>query len=77
MEKTKTVREVLEEVVEMLNEIKVPMSEIDAIGIPIARSINGINACLGAMATNEQRPAEEVMEEPGIELISDPSSIQE
>lgn len=57
MEETKSVKEVLEDVVNMLSGIKVPMSEIDAIGIPIARSINGIKACINAMVEdNVQEP---------------------
>lgn len=53
MGESKTIREVLEDVLKILNDIKVPMSEIDNIGIPVARSINGIKACLEAMTEND------------------------
>ena len=54
MEESKTVKEVLEDVIKTLSNIKVPMSEIDAIGIPIARSINGIKACINAIDNQEE-----------------------
>ena len=60
MGESKTIREVLEDVVKMLSGIKVPMSEIDDIGIPVARSINGIKACLEAMTEPEIAETEKI-----------------
>lgn len=73
MEETKSVKEVLEDVVNMLSGIKVPMSEIDAIGLPIARSINGIKACLNAMVENDVQELPK-NEEPILEILPEEES---
>ena len=54
--KPMTLKEILIDICKMLGEIDVPASKIEQIGIPIARSINGIQVCIKAMehAENEE-----------------------
>lgn len=48
-ERTMTIKEILIDVCRMLGNIDVPATKIEQIGIPIARSINGIQVCIDAM----------------------------
>lgn len=57
MENKVTVKDVLEEVMETLNGISIPVSQIDDIGLPIARAIGGIKACVDAMEKAETEEA--------------------
>lgn len=69
MEPKMTVKDVLKDVMDTLNNISIPMSQIDDIGMPIARAINGIKICVEAMEkaeteeamknATEEKPAEE------------------
>ena len=71
MENQVTVKDVLNDVNKILNNINVPVSMVETIGIPIARAVSGINMCLNAFsqqeaqqAAEEDKPAElEVTEE--------------
>ena len=58
---TITVKELIERVIEELENIKVPIAEVDAIGIPIAGCINNLKNCIEAFrrAEAEQRKAQE------------------
>ena len=67
MEGTMTVKDVLNDVVETLNGISVPMSQINDIGLPIAKSINNIKACVEAMERAEKDQAEKETAEAGDE----------
>lgn len=58
MDTKMTVKDVLKDVMDTLNNISIPMSQLDDIGMPIARAINGIKACVDAM---EKAEAEEAM----------------
>lgn len=65
MENQTTVKDVLTDVVSTLNEINVPMSKLNEIGLPIARAIQGINICLDAFNRQEaqqQKPEIEIVE---------------
>ena len=59
MENKTTVKDVLIDVSNLLNNIKVPMSMINEIGLPIAQALQGINACLGAFEVQEAQQAAE------------------
>lgn len=67
MEGTMTVKDVLKDVIETLNNISVPMSQINDIGLPIAKSINNIKACVEAMESAEKDQAEKETAEAGDE----------
>lgn len=57
-----TVMDVLVDVCQMLKDIKIPISEVEGIGIPVARAINGIQLCIETFkieAEKQQKPAEE------------------
>lgn len=45
----KTVKEVLEDVVDALNGIKISVKEMDEIGTPIRFALNGLNVCIDAI----------------------------
>ena len=62
--KVVTVKDILIDVKGMLGDINVLASRIDDIGIPIARSINGIQACLDAI-DREETKEEQTQEEGG------------
>ena len=64
MENQTTVKDVLTDVVRILNEINVPVNKINEIGLPIARAIQGINICLDAFNRQEQEA-----HEPEIEVV--------
>ena len=50
---TMTVQEMLEKTVAELNEIQVPMAQLESIGFPLARGIMNIRMCIDAMKTAE------------------------
>lgn len=64
--KEMTMKDILKDVLKMLNDIKIPMSEIETIGIPVGRAINGIQICVDAIEKAEQEEAQ-----PVIELVPD------
>ena len=53
-EKTVTALEVLREVNGILNNISIPMSHLNDIGMPVAQAITGIQMCIDAMAKSEE-----------------------
>lgn len=55
MENEVTVLDVLKDAMETLNKISIPMSMINDIGLPLARSINSIKACVDAMEEAEAK----------------------
>ena len=67
MENQTTVKEVLRDVNKLLNEINIPISMVESIGIPVARAINGIQLCLNAF--EEQDKARQEDHEPEIEIV--------
>jgi len=64
-----TVKDVLADVVKVLGEISVPVTQLESIGIPVAKAINGIKLCLDAMEREEQKAAAPAPGEPMIELV--------
>ena len=64
-----TVEEILKDVCRILGDIDVPVAKLETIGIPIAKSINGINICLEAICREQKKE-----EEPEI-TISDPEIV--
>lgn len=60
-----TVKEVVENVIKELGAIPVPVNQMESIGFPIARSIQGLNSCIDAW--NEEEAKEQ--QEPVIELV--------
>ena len=71
-QKDMTVREVLVEIDRQLSDIKVPMSEIETIGMVIARAISGIRVCVDAMDRADAERAKQ--EEPAkLEVVPEPA----
>ena len=62
METKMTAKDILKDVLNILSGIKVPMTEIETIGIPVGRAINGIQICVGAMERAEQEEAQKRQE---------------
>ena len=60
-----TVNDILIDVRNILNGISLPISQVESIGIPVARAISGLNLCIGAF--EQQEKAQE--HEPKIEVI--------
>lgn len=60
MEEKLTITQVLEITVGMLEEIEVPMKCMDSIGVPVARAIMNLKACI-----NSQKPQESPEETDG------------
>lgn len=72
--KEMTMKDILKDVLKMLNDIKIPMSEIETIGIPVGRAINGIQICVNAIEKAEQEEAQKAQEaQPVIELVPEPA----
>lgn len=63
METKMTVKDVLKDVMDTLNGISIPVSQLDSIGMPVARAINGIKACVDAMEKAEAEEAAKAEEE--------------
>lgn len=63
MEPKMTVKDVLKDVMDTLNGISIPVSQIDDIGMPVARAINGIKACVDAMEKAEAEAVAKAMAE--------------
>ena len=61
--KQMTVKEILIDVINKLGNIRIPTSEVESIGIPVAQAINGIKMCVDAFTEAEKQ------EEPEIELV--------
>ena len=65
-----TIKDVLTDIRNQLNEIKIPVSQIENIGIPVARAINGIQLCIDTFQQAESGQGQEPKEdEPEIELV--------
>ena len=64
-----TVMDVLKDVQKILGEINVPVSQIDSIGIPIARALDGVRICVDAIenGAKEKIEKEESADEPADE----------
>ena len=60
--KAMTVKDVLKDVLNLLNGIKSPISELETIGMPVGRAINGIKMCVDAMERDEQERARQEAE---------------
>lgn len=66
MDNQMTVKDVLNDVIKLLNGINIPVSMVETVGIPVARAINGINLCINAF--DEQEKAKQAEQEPEIEI---------
>lgn len=53
MENKMTVKDILIDVNKLLNEINIPVAQVESIGIPVARAINGIQLCIDAINMQE------------------------
>ena len=62
MEPKLTVKDVLKDVLNLLNDVKVPISEIETIGIPVGRAINGIKICIEAFERDDLEKAKQEAE---------------
>jgi hypothetical protein len=71
-----TVKDILQDVIKKLNDIKVPMSMIESIGIPVAQCISGIKLCVDAIEKNEVEE-QKAAEEPKLELVADDESAED
>ena len=72
MENVMTTKDVLTDVSKMLSEITIPVTQVQNIGIPIARALDGIRICIEAMEKAEKEQAEkeaEKADEPKLELV--------
>ena len=58
-----TILDVLIDVNMKLRDIKVPVSELDNIGYPIAGAVNGIQACIDAIMKNQRNEQPEPVAE--------------
>lgn len=58
-----TVKEVIENVIKELNEIRIPMNLVKDIGFPIGRSIENLQACINAWETADQNKSESTGDE--------------
>ena len=63
-----TVKDLLSQVCDNMSRIRVPCSEMQEIGIPIAQAITALEACIGAIEEAERKNAPQ--EEPEIELVA-------
>lgn len=61
-----TVKDLLSQVHDNMSRIRVPCSEMQEIGIPLAQAISAIEACIDAIARAE---AQAKPEEPEIEIV--------
>lgn len=52
-----TVNEVIKHIIPVLEGIKVPMTEVEAIGIPVAGAISDLKKCVAFMDSVEQEQA--------------------
>lgn len=59
-----TVRDVLKDVIDILGGIMVPVKEVNNIGMPIARAINGIQMCLDSFDRAEAEQNAQAEDEP-------------
>lgn len=66
MENQTTVKDILMDVNKLLNEINIPISMVQSIGIPVARAINGIQLCIDAFDMQEAQ-----QEKPQLEVVED------
>lgn len=64
-----TVKDILIDVRNILNGISVPIAQVEGIGIPVARAINGLNICIGAFEQQEKEQAQKEQHEPEIEIL--------
>ena len=69
--KPTTVKDVLEDVKAILGNISIPATQIESIGIPVAKAINGIKVCIDVFNREEEldRQQQEAQEEPEIEIV--------
>lgn len=75
-ERQMTVRDVLLEVQHQLNELKIPVAEVETIGIVVARAISGIQVCIEAMDRADAEQAEQ--KEPiQLEIVAEPVNKEE
>lgn len=49
-----TVNEVIKHIIPVLEQIKVPVAEMEAIGIPVAGAVNDLKKCVAFMDSVEQ-----------------------
>ena len=52
-----TVKDVLKDVLNLLNGVKIPISELETIGMPVGRAINGIKICIEALDRDDREKA--------------------
>lgn len=64
-----TVKDILIDVRNILNGINLPISQVESIGIPVARAISGLNLCIGAFENQEKEQAQKKQHEPEIEVV--------
>lgn len=71
-----TVREVVEQVIEDLGKVSVPVSQMEDIGFPVARSISALKSVVQAWDEEDAAKAKQE-EEPVIELVAEPAEGEE
>ena len=54
MENQTTVRQVVEDVIDILNSISIPVALFESIGTPIKKSISGLQLCIDAWDKEEK-----------------------
>lgn len=74
--KTMTIKDILEDVLKNLNDMKVPMAELETIGVPVGRAIAGIKVCVEALQKAEEEAAERALAEVAAEDAAASSSVQ-
>lgn len=58
-----TVREIVETVIKDLGSINVPVGQLNSIGMPIARAIQGLQMCVNAWNEEEAKQAAQAQED--------------
>lgn len=58
-----TVNEVIKHIIPVLEGIKVPMTEVEAIGIPVSNVISDLKQCVAFMDSVEEQAAREEAEQ--------------
>ena len=82
--KQTTVKDILNDVINILNGIKIPMNELEEIGLPVGRAINGIKLCVEAYEKAEEEEAakkaaasEQTDDGQTLELVVDGNQVEE
>ena len=70
---TMTVRDAVESIIKDLGEIPVPISQMESVGFPIARSIQNLKSICAAWDAEEARQAQQEEPEIKLELVKEDS----